>query len=44
MLRTRKFKSLLILVFAIAFTFVGCSDDKEVIEQQEPQSQISESL
>ena len=44
MLRTRKFKSLLILVFAIAFTFVSCSDDNEVIEQQEPQSQISDSL
>ena len=44
MLQTRKIKSLLILVFAIAFTFVSCSDDDEVIEQQEPQSQISQEL
>jgi len=44
MLRTRKFKSLLILAFAIAFAVVSCSDDNEVIEQQEPQSQISDSL
>ena len=44
MLQTRKIKLLLILVFASAFTFVSCSDEDEMIEQQEPQSQISDDL
>jgi hypothetical protein len=44
MLLTRKFKSLLIAVFATALTIVSCSDDNEVIDLQEPQSQISDEL
>lgn len=43
MLRLKKIKSLFILVFAIALT-VSCSNEDEVIEQQEPQTQISNEL
>lgn len=43
MLRLKKIKSLFILVFALAFA-VSCSNDDEVIEQQEPQTQISDEL
>lgn len=43
MLRLRKIKSVIILAVVFAFA-ASCSNDEEVIEQQEPQTQISESL
>lgn len=43
MLLSSKIKSLFFLVCIIAFT-VSCSDDDEIIEQQDPQTQISDEL
>lgn len=43
MLRLRRITSLVIFVFILAATF-SCSDDNEVLEQQDPQSQISVEL
>ncbi|MFO7702590.1 MAG: hypothetical protein R6V37_06335 [Psychroflexus maritimus] len=43
MLGLRRITSLVIFVFILAATF-SCSDDNEVLEQQDPQSQISVEL
>ncbi len=44
MLLTKKNNPLFLLVFAMTFTILSCSDDNEVIEQEDPQSQISNEL
>jgi hypothetical protein len=40
MLRLRKITNLVLLTFVLAVTF-SCSEDEEVLEQQDPQSQIN---
>lgn len=43
MLRFRKITSLVVLSLMLAFT-ISCSEDDEVLEQQEPQSQINSEI
>lgn len=43
MLFSSKIKLIIVLVFATAFT-VSCSDEEEIFEQQEPETQISDQL